>query len=142
LEDLTIAKSRLEKRGLTLCIVRDKNILFESGSRGISGFLEATEVLGSRLRGASAADRIVGKAVALLCLHGGVRAVYASVMSRRAKEVLERWGVQILWSELVENILGSCPPEACPFESLAEEINDPSTAYKKLKALHSSLKQR
>lgn len=141
LKDLRIAKKRLEEKRLTLCIVRDKRIIFESASRGISGFLEATEELGKRLEGASAADRIVGKAVALLCLNAGIRAVYAPIISGRAKELLERNGVQAVWDEIVENILSSCGPAVCPFERLAEEISDPSDAYKKLKGLLASLKQ-
>lgn len=139
---MNIAKKRLGERALALCIVKDGQMLFESRSRGITGFLDATEELGSQLKGASAADRIVGRAIALLCLHSGVKAVYGSVMSRRGKELLEAYGVELACGELVENILDSCAPSVCPFESLAEEINDPAVAYKKLKALHSSVKRK
>ncbi len=142
MEDLRIAKKRLGEKDLTLSIVKDKQVLFETTSHGISGFLRAIEELGERLNGASAADKIVGKAVALLCLYAGIEGVYASVMSREAKELFEENAVHAEWDELVGNILGNCKSATCPFEKLAAEITDPAEAYKKLKALQDSLKQR
>jgi thioredoxin 1 len=140
MEDLRAAKKRLRGKGFTLCIAKGEQILFETRAHGISGFLRAIEELGERLEGASAADKVVGKAVALLCLHAGIEAMYASVMSRRAKELFEENDVQAEWGELVDNILSNCEPAACPFESLAAKITDPAEAYKKLKALQESLR--
>lgn len=142
LEDLRVAKNRLAEKGLTLCLVKDRQVLFETASHGISGFLIATEELGERLRGASAADKVVGKAVALMCLYTRIEAVYASVISRKARELFEQNAVRAEWNELVENILSNCKPTTCPFERLAAKINDPEEAYIKLKALQDSLKQR
>jgi uncharacterized linocin/CFP29 family protein len=142
MEDLRIAKKHLKEKGSTLTIVKGKQILFDTASHGISGFLRAIEELGERLNGASAADKIVGKTVAILCLPAGIEGVYASVMSREAKELFEENGIHAEWDELVGNILSNCKPATCPFEKLATEITDPSEAYKKLKALQDSLKQR
>lgn len=141
-EDLRIAKNRLREKGLTLSIVKEKQILFETSSHRISGFLEAIEELGEGLKKASAADKIVGKAVALLCLWAGIDAVHASVMSREAKELFEENAVYAEWNELVENILGNCKSTTCPFERLAAKIADPAEAYKKIKALQDSLEKR
>jgi len=141
-EDLTVAKKRLREGGLTLCFVRDGQTLFETSSRGISGFLKAIDELDGWLEGASAADKVVGKAVALLCLHMRIKAVYAPVMSREAKELFERSGVLAEWDLVVDNILDGCEQAPCPFERLAERISDPAEAYKKLKALQGSLGQR
>jgi hypothetical protein len=140
MDDLGIARNRLGEKGLTLSIVKDKQIVFETGSRGISGFLRAIEELGERLEGASVADKIVGKAVALLFLYAGIEAVYASVMSREARELFKKKSIRVEWGELVVHILGNCTPATCPFERLAAGITDPAEAYKKLKALQDSLK--
>jgi len=141
-KDLKAAKKRLAEEGLTLCIVREGQVLFETSSRGISGFLRATEELNEQLHGASVADKVVGKAVALMCLYTRIGAVYAPVMSRKARELFEHNAVRAEWDELVDDILGSCKVTSCPFERLATKITDPSEAYIKLKALQDSLKQR
>jgi hypothetical protein len=142
MEDLRIAKERLREKGLTLSILKDEQVLFETSAHGISGFLRAIQELGKRLEGASAADKIVGKAIALLCLHAGIEEVYGSIMSGEAKKLFEENKVHAEWDVLVGNILGNCTSVTCPFERLAAEITDPAEAYKKLKALQDSLKQR
>jgi hypothetical protein len=141
LKDLELAKKRMEDEALTLCIARDGKVIFEGASRGISGFLDAVESLGGKLEGASVADRVVGRAVALLCVCSRVRAVYASTLSRDAKQLLGGCSVRVEWGELVESILDAGRRETCPFERLAAGIADPKDAYGRLKALQCSLRR-
>jgi hypothetical protein len=140
-QDLTLAKKRLSKeKNLTLIIVKNGEIIFETSSHGISGFLEAFEKLGGTIHGASVADKVVGKAIALLCVYANVKMVYAVTLSREAKTFFEKHGVYHEWEMLVENILDFKKAGICPFEKLATEISNPNEAYKRLKALQNSLK--
>lgn len=140
--DLAIAKKRLiDEKGLTLSIVKNGQVIFETASHGISGFLEAIENFGEKLEGASVADKITGRAIALLCIHSKVKAVYAVILSKGAKELLERNGIPHEWDSLVEKIFDLNKAGVCPFEKLAAEIANPKEAYRKLKALQNSLKR-
>jgi hypothetical protein len=134
-EDLKIAKIKLRENGLTLVIVKDSKVLFESAFHGVSAFLKALDKLGYQMKGASVADKVVGKAIALLCVYAGVEAVYASVLSIKAKQVLEEYGVYFEWDRIVEKILDASGRDVCPFEKAAMEIDSPKEAYRKLKAL-------
>lgn len=140
MQDLEIAKKHLKEKNLTLSIVKNEETLFETKLHGISGFLAAIETLGNKLDGASVADRIVGKAIALLCVYARAKAVYAVTMSKEAKNVFEQHSIFHEWTNLVENILDVTKAKACPFESLAKEISNPKDAYIKLKTLQNSLK--
>jgi thioredoxin 1 len=140
MEDLDVAKKRLQENSLTLTIVNSGEIIFETASRGISGFLEAIEKFGDNLQEASVADRVIGKAIALLCVYAKVKAVYAIVLSEKAKVVFEQNMIYHEWNELVESILDGDNRELCPFEKLAAKISNPSDAYKMLKALQASLR--
>jgi|GEM_PF-52515 len=140
MEDLDVAKKRLRENSLTLTIVNSGEIIFETASRGISGFLEAIEKFGDNLQEASVADRVIGKAIALLCVYAKVKAVYAIVLSEKAKVVFEQNMIYHEWNELVESILDWDNRELCPFEKLAAKISNPSDAYKMLKALQASLR--
>jgi len=131
----------MEDEALTLCIVRDGRVIFESASRGISGFLDAVQTLGDKLEGASVADRVVGKAVALLCVDSRVGAVYASTLSRDAKQLFDGCSVHVEWGELVESILDAGRRETCLFERLALGITDTKDAYSRLRALQCSLRR-
>ncbi|MEM2971078.1 MAG: DUF1893 domain-containing protein [Candidatus Bathyarchaeia archaeon] len=139
-QDLILAKKRLlNEKGITLSIVKNGEIIFECSSSGISGFLEAIEKLGEKLEDASVADTIVGKAIAFLCAYAEVKNVYAVILSKMAKEILEKHKIYHEREKLVENIM-DFEADMCPFEKLTAEISNPSEAYKRLKALQNSLK--
>ena len=140
MSDLDTAKSRLYKEDLTLAIVKNGEILFETVSHRISGFLGAIEQVGVRLEGASVADRVAGKAVALLCVYAKIREIYAEVLSRKAKALFEGNGIHHEWKELVDNILDLNRTSVCPFEKAAAGISDPERAYAAFKALLQSFK--
>jgi hypothetical protein len=139
MNDLEIAKTQLHRKELTLAIVKNGEVLFETHSHRISGFLDAIEKLGNILEGAAVADRIAGKAIALLCVYAKISDVYAEVLSEKAKAVFEENGIRHEWKELVANILNLNKSQVCPFEKAAAEISDPKDAYKAFKALQESL---
>jgi hypothetical protein len=140
MNDLEIAKHVLYGKELTLAIVKNGEVLFETRSHRISGFLGAIEQLGDELEGASLADRVVGKAIALLCVYAKIKEVYAEVLSKKAKIVFEQNGVNHKWKELVDNVLDLNKSGMCPFEKAAESIVDPKDSYKAFKSLQESLK--
>lgn len=139
-EDLEIAKRRLCTENLTLSIVKSSKVIFESKTHGIFSFLEAIERFGEGLKGASVADKVVGKAIALLCIYAGVKAVYAETLSRKAKPVFEKHKVYFEFGNLVEKILDASKKAMCPFEKAALKIDKPEIAYRKFKALQDALK--
>ena len=135
MNDLDLAKKKFHRKKLTLIIVKKGDVLFETASHGISGFLAAIEQLGTMLKGASVADRVVGKANALLHVYAGIREVYAEVLSVKANKVLEENGIPCEWKELVENILDLNRSSVCPFEKAAADVSDPKRAYAQFRAL-------
>jgi hypothetical protein len=137
---LETAINRLYEEDLTLVVVKGTEVLFETDSHRISGFLGAIDQLGTRLEGASVADRVAGKAIALLCVFAGIREVYAEVLSRKAKAVFEENGIPCEWKELVDNILDLNRSGICPFEKAAADISDPERAYATFKELLQSFK--
>lgn len=139
MSDLDVAKSKLYDEELTLAIVKNGKVLFETDSHRISGFLGAIEKFGANLEGAAVADRVAGKAIALLCVYAGIREVYAEVLSKKAKTVFEQNGVHHEWKKLVDNILDLNKKGVCPFEKAADAISDPKDAYRAFKALQESL---
>ena len=135
MQDLEMAKERLFDEDLGILIVKDGHVIYESGSRGLSGLLEAIDTEGKMLEGAAVADRVVGKAAALLCVFVKVEAVYAITLSREAKAVLERHAIRNEWTCLVDGILDVDRVGLCPFEKLVAGISSPKVAYEMLRIL-------
>jgi Domain of unknown function (DUF1893) len=130
--DLDVAKGRLTEEGLTLVVVENLKVVFRSRRRGVNSFLEAIDRLGDRLEDSSVADKVVGKAVALLCIYSHVRSVYGEILSRAAKAFLEENSVHVESGVIVNDILNVDKTGFCPFERLVNEIRDPEAAYRKL----------
>ncbi len=128
--DIQRAKSFLNE-GATCAIVKDVEI-FTTDRRGIAPLLELAEQ-GKDLSGYSAADKIVGKAAALLYVLTGVEEVYSEVMSRPAAEVLKLNGVKYSCDKLVDYIVNRKGDGMCPMERTVENISDPATAARALR---------
>src|ERR1700690_999390 len=104
MQDLEITKKKLYSKQLTLAIVKNNKLLFETDSHRISGFIHAIDTLGTQLNGASVADRVAGTALALLCLYTGIREVYAEVLSKKAQTLFQENKVFCQWEQLVDNV--------------------------------------
>jgi hypothetical protein len=62
-------------------------------------------------------------------------------LSEEANTLFGQKKIHIEWASIVENMLDAKGEGTCPFERLASDISDPLEAYKRLKALHCSLRQ-
>lgn len=140
MQDLEIAKNQLYDKQLTLAIVKNGQMLFQTDSHRLSGFIGAIEKFDTNLNGASVADRVAGKALALLCVYAGIHEVYAEVLSRKAKAVFEENKVAVEWKQLVDNVLDLNKTDTCPFEKAAAGISDPKDSYGAFKALLEKMK--
>ena len=124
--DLQKAKALLKEKELTCVLYKDETV-YESSRRGVAPLMEHWEK-GTDLRGFSAADKVVGKATALLYCLLGVKAVYANVISDPALDVLLRAGIQVQYALLVDAIQNRTGDGFCPMETATRDINDPVLA--------------
>jgi len=124
----------LKQRNLTLVVVKRGKVIFETGAHGISGLLKAIEELNGKMRGSSVADRIVGRAAALLCVYSGVVAVFAITASDGGIEVLLENHVSLEFEHSVPRIMDSKGTDVCPFEKLAWSFSSLIEAFEGLKA--------
>ncbi|MCW1296414.1 MAG: DUF1893 domain-containing protein [Candidatus Parvarchaeota archaeon] len=140
MDDVRIAREELKKRGFNLIIVKNHQIIFKSRLSGIRGFLVAIDDLGEKMNGASVADKIVGKAVAMLCSYTKVDAVFATIMSKEAKKWLSSRSIYFEYENLVPRILSG--DQECPFERLVKNFSSPRKAYEEIKTLQKRLSSR
>ena len=139
MSNLEIAKEILRGRDYSLVIVRDGRIIYASRYHGIGGILQAIEELDNRIKGASVADRVIGKAAALLLAYSKVKDAYALVISRSGLETLRSHGIQVDYESLVPKILDRSGRGICPFEKLTLEIDSPRLGFEVLRRRWRSL---
>lgn len=91
------------------------------------------------LRGASVADRVIGRGAALLLVKGGAREVYAQVISSGALEVLRSAGIETSFGKEVPNIINRTGTDICPVEKLTASTSSPDEAYERIKQFLDSM---
>lgn len=133
------AKALFRDGGYT-CVLCRGDVTHTSGSKGVSpmvGFLTA----GTDLNGFSAADKIVGKAAAMLFSLAGVKEVYAPVLSEQAAEVFARHNIKYFCDTLTPSIINRAGTGPCPMEQAVRDIDDPYTALEVVKKTLAALKE-
>lgn len=129
--DLESCKAILENENLT-CVVKCGDKFLKTADRGIKPFMQWIES-GENLRGAVAADKVVGKAAAFLMEKAGISAVYAAVLSEPAEDVLKAAGIEYKFTHLVPRIQNRKGDGLCPMESAVMDTDDSDTAFSALK---------
>ena len=113
-------------------MLSDGNRLIKSRERGVKpliGFIES----GKSFKGFTAADKVVGKAAALLYALMGVSSLYASVISEGALTVCKSFGISVEYGTLTQNIINRRGDGFCPMEQAVADISDPQTAFNAVK---------
>lgn len=124
--DLDNARALLASSGCT-CVLCNGEQIYTSTQRGVAPLLAWLEE-GVDLQGFSAADKVVGKAAALLYCLLGVKAVYAPVMSKAALEVLTAHNITALCDQQPDGIVNRRKDGPCPMEAATKDISDPQLA--------------
>lgn len=88
------------------------------GKKGVRDLVWLLDNERQRLCGARLADKVIGKAAAGLIVQGGVKQVYADVMSRLALPLLDEAGITHSCRELVEHIVIPEGDNRCPLEQI------------------------
>jgi len=135
MEDIDLARSLLEEEKWNLVIVKEGQVLFSSRERGVAPFFQAVQSMGQSLHNAAMADRIVGSAVAMLCLQARITSVYAGIASQGALDMLKGQGVTISNKSTVPYISNYDGTDLCPFEKLARSCQGPSQLFAALQSL-------
>lgn len=135
MKDLERAKAILEQEGYT-CVLCKGERIHSSNLRCVRPLLDLLE---TNVSGFCAADKVVGKATALLYCLLNVKAVHAQVISQAALQVLQSRGIAVTWDAQVEYIRNRAGDGRCPMEQATENIDDPQSALvaiqKKMKEL-------
>lgn len=124
--DWETAKRRLLAGGCT-CVFRKGADERTDTRRGVRPLLELLKS-GEDFTGFSVADKVVGKASALLYCLLKVKRVYAPVISRPALGVLESRGIACEYDRLVEGIRNRTNTGPCPMEAATAGLTDPAQA--------------
>lgn len=120
MSDIEVAIKSLE--GHTIALVKD-DIILTSDERGVApmvGFIKE----GKNLCGFSVADKVVGKAAAMLFIKAKIKEVYAENISAPAEKILSEHGIPFTFKNEAPYIVNHDNTGMCPMESAVLNTDD------------------
>ncbi len=110
------------------CVICGREDTLKFRLRGIRPMTDTLRDRPDVLQGAYIADRIIGKAAAMLAVAGGAKAVYGEVMSEAGLQMLQDHGVTAQYGTLTSAIRNRENTGLCPMEQTVQAIDDPQAA--------------
>lgn len=123
----------------SIVVLKDES--FTSDDRGIKPIMNFLRADRCFFADSIVADKLVGKAAALLFVLGKAQYVYGEVMSEGGKAVLENAAIGYSYGKLVPQIINRTGDDICPMEKTVADIDDPAQAYVELGKTIERLKQ-
>lgn len=106
------------------CVVRKGDRIRLFHERGVKDLYRLLRNEPGSLEGASLADKVVGKAAAALMIAGGVKEVYAVIVSQPACELFECSPVRLRFGSVVPHIINRTQTDWCPLEKRCRDAVD------------------
>lgn len=98
------------------CVLRNGNEIRVFRGRGVADLYRLLKEEPEFLDGAFIADKVVGKAAAALMILGGVRKVFADVISRPAHSLFRENRIKVDFTIEVPHIINRARTDWCPLE--------------------------
>lgn len=121
-DDMDIGKLKdiLHEEGCS-CVIYAQDKITLCHERGVKDLLRILKSEPELLAGSVIADKVVGKGAAALMVLGGVKMVYADVISQPALDLLASASIEISYGECVKNIINRAGTGVCPVETLCKD---------------------
>lgn len=119
MKDLELAKEILERDQKTLVIVKGGEEIFSSDGKGIKPLYTALRDHKEDLRGSSAADKVVGRAAAMIYAYAGIKELSARLISDNALQELKNTSIAYEYQKAVPYIKNRDQSGMCPVETLS-----------------------
>ncbi len=133
MNDIEIARAHLNESGLTLAVVKDGKLIYNSKERGVFPIYDAATNPQYEIEGASVADKVTGKGAALLCVYAKIACLHTRLISKSALAVLESSGIEYSADKTVDYIKNRNGDGGCPVEALTKDIDSPEESLEPIR---------
>ena len=127
------SKSKLHKEGYTCVIYNNDICVYSSYEKGVKPLMDFINTYPySDCEDLVLADKVIGKAAALLCVMIGIKNLYADVISKEAIKILEKHGIGYFFEKEVLYIKNRTGDGKCPMEGLSVGVDNPQDMFNKI----------
>ncbi|KAB3537695.1 DUF1893 domain-containing protein [Alkaliphilus pronyensis] len=131
--ELELAKRELMKGNFSCVLVKDGEVCYTSVEKGIKPLMLPLIHDKSIFQNMVLADKVIGKAAALLIVFSSIQMVFAETISSEAKKIFEENNIMYEYEEEVPYIYNRVKSDMCPIEKLVKNTNNPQEAFQLIK---------
>ena len=139
MEDISIAIQEYKKAEYSLVVVKDGKIVATSKDKGVKGILNVYTTQPELLNGASVADKLMGRAVTMICELGNVASIYTPLLSQGGEKILQRSKIDYQAERIVPAIRNRDNTDLCPIEKLTTGTENSEEGVKRIQEFFKSM---
>lgn len=124
MKDIELARNLLDNEQRSIVIVKDGRVIFSGDGKGVKPIYTALNELKDELRGSSVADKVIGKAAAMIYEHAAIKELSTKLISENAINVLEKTSIIYEYEKSVPYIKNRDQSGMCPVETLSLKVNN------------------
>lgn len=119
MNNLKLAKSTLFENEYSIVVVKENEIVYKSESKGLQSLISLYKNDVNTLENSSIADKVIGRAAALILVDSNIKEVYADLISQNAIEILDKSNIPYEYKAQVKEIRNRDNTRMCPMEELS-----------------------
>ncbi|MCL2839532.1 MAG: DUF1893 domain-containing protein [Defluviitaleaceae bacterium] len=133
-KSLEEAKAYIKSGEYTCVVMHNGEVTYKTSGIGIKPIMHLFENERETLKDAQVADKVIGKAAAMMLTLAGVKYVYGEIMSVSGRDFLSSRGIPTGYGQCVDAISNRKKDGICPLEQSVLAVDSPEEAYPILKA--------
>ncbi|MDZ7671934.1 MAG: DUF1893 domain-containing protein [Halanaerobiales bacterium] len=128
-----LAINELNNSEYSLIIVKSNKIVYKSKKESVGSIVGLLENNPEILKDAIVADKIIGRAVAMICDYSSVNFCYGKIVSKGAVDIFEKRNLEYEAENIVKAIKNRDNTDLCPIEKLTLDVDDSEEGIKRIK---------
>lgn len=139
--NLKSLQEKLNNEDLTL-VAQIQDTIYTSQLKGIAPLINPMKENQLFFKDAIVVDRVIGKAAAMLLALSQVQYIYAYVLSRKAREIVDAYKIDYDYEKLADYIVNREHTGMCPMEKTVYDMTDLNEALAALIQKQEELSKR
>lgn len=111
------------------CVIKNQTEIRTFTQRGVADLYDLYQTDPAFMKGASIADKVIGKGAAALMVLGGIETVYADLISTPALTLLRDAGIETTFAQEVPHVINRDKTGFCPLETACDKLKSVSEMY-------------
>lgn len=111
------------------CVIKNQTEIRTFTQRGVADLYDLYQADPAFMKGASIADKVIGKGAAALMVLGGIKTIYADIISTPALTLLREAGIETTFAQEVPHIINRDKTGFCPLETACDKLKSVSEMY-------------